>query len=1263
MNRKGGAASASLVVLLAILGVTYRSRQGTESTFVQKPESPTPKPVLDSVSKTAEEASQRALKAIPQCQQIVRRLRRLYPDVPVPYSCFPEGVAPSIKRSAPASSKRRFMIALAANPVQTHLSLLFDRTVEAIGQALEDESYTYDSSWFPWGQTEKSSGFPSDHSRLEAELQEQPGIIVFRGGVSSPHLAVEKNTPKPYGEGLIVFVVAEQPTGGISDIQFEHALQWIQTLGCDPAEPLLVLGPTFSGSLPSLARELEASGIRPSPSASPVNAFQRYPGGIRIYSGSASSEESVGWFKKYLQRLGATGKSKPGAPFLFRTFYESDTLMTDRFLRYLQHQGYKLSKVAIVSEDETAFGKPSMRKAQHEGLENDLPVYLYYPRDIATLRSAYESQSIFSAGKQQVNTPTATLRGDLSEPASAEHDSVRTYAGQLTPLAQESVLFGITNILDSKHIEYVVVRSSNSLDQLFLSEFLRRSYPNGRVVLDGSDLLFRRGMQGASLRGVMLLSPYPLLSWTQDAIPKIHDHFGQYRHYGRSYRVFAEDGTEGVYIAARELVDPKGETAAVPIGDYAPPRWALKGSHDDRRPATWILVVGHRQFWPLAVLNGNTQPGIPVGQSLLEPAEAPQSDETSQAEQQNSFQIRLSLPGEMIGLLTFCLILGVWHVYCCWKGSIAGSPLVRVYFAPLPRLQHPMLIFLGSLIIGYLGIVLAFTMIHVVGNLAPISMVLASLTVLILLVGGFLACLTNYNLPILSPDVSDNESNRILLWRSRALWFWPLLLIVLTFLCHHFLMSRLDSSNIYPTFWRSVYLRSGVSPLLPRVLLLFGLYSWFWFGLQRLSLFGSDRPVLPRNTDLPEFDVPSELRAGIQSGEGQKIKAFRMFSREDAGDHIEAAALPLASSYLKSLAVLLPLTILAFCFALGGQFSLRSLGDRRFGTLISLFLSACIALILADSAQFFRTWSRLRQLLVCVDRLRLRRTLDAMKGLSWASVWKMSSNILEQRYHLISRQFESMGNLKNALDAWKPTAPEEIRARETALAQLRKCEAQGGRFAGWYVNLYNARNRQAVTDMMPLQEFQEELASTAGCVMTQLIVPAWHKETESLILNVGASGGASHDEGGNQQHTGHSADPVKPPVQAAEEFFLLPYVGFIQNAIARIRSIAMGILVLFVAATLGASSYPFDPLPVIGAIFVVVFAIVGTIVIIVYSEMHRDITLSRITKTRAGELGFEFWAKLFAFGFGPLIGLLTTLFPSITDFVLSWLQPGVQALK
>lgn len=36
----------------------------------------------------------------------------------------------------------------------------------------------------------------------------------------------------------------------------------------------------------------------------------------------------------------------------------------------------------------------------------------------------------------------------------------------------------------------------------------------------------------------------------------------------------------------------------------------------------------------------------------------------------------------------------------------------------------------------------------------------------------------------------------------------------------------------------------------------------------------------------------------------------------------------------------------------------------------------------------------------------------------------------------------------------------------------------------------------------------------------------------------------------------------------------------------------------------------------------------------------------------------EFWFKIIGFGFAPAAGLLTRIFPEITDFVFSWLQPG-----
>ena len=120
---------------------------------------------------------------------------------------------------------------------------------------------------------------------------------------------------------------------------------------------------------------------------------------------------------------------------------------------------------------------------------------------------------------------------------------------------------------------------------------------------------------------------------------------------------------------------------------------------------------------------------------------------------------------------------------------------------------------------------------------------------------------------------------------------------------------------------------------------------------------------------------------------------------------------------------------------------------------------------------------------------------------------------------------------------------------------------------------------------------------------------------------------------------------------------------FLVEKLGRLRTIALGSLWLFVGATLAVSSYPFDPLNILGIIFLSAFLGFGGVMILVYSQMSRDATLSHITNTDPGELKMEFLTHVLTFGIGPLLGLLTTLFPSISDFIFSWIQPGAQALK
>jgi hypothetical protein len=62
-------------------------------------------------------------------------------------------------------------------------------------------------------------------------------------------------------------------------------------------------------------------------------------------------------------------------------------------------------------------------------------------------------------------------------------------------------------------------------------------------------------------------------------------------------------------------------------------------------------------------------------------------------------------------------------------------------------------------------------------------------------------------------------------------------------------------------------------------------------------------------------------------------------------------------------------------------------------------------------------------------------------------------------------------------------------------------------------------------------------------------------------------------------------------------------------------------------------------------------------------EAYRDTILSHISGTTPNELGAHFYIRLIAYGAGPLLTLLATHFPSIGRYLLSFFQPGLEALK
>jgi len=430
--------------------------------------------------------------------------------------------------------------------------------------------------------------------------------------------------------------------------------------------------------------------------------------------------------------------------------------------------------------------------------------------------------------------------------------------------------------------------------------------------------------------------------------------------------------------------------------------------------------------------------------------------------------------------------------------------------------------------------------------------------------------------------------------------------------------------------------------------LIVGAYGWFWYTLMGLAYFNEDRARLPQEEDLN----PS----------------LAMFSQQWIGKPIERLAKPFGTSYST---VLLPGMILAIAFVFASStysndFRVRSLASRDYGFIYASLLILFVAVILADTVQMVRIWAHLRKLLVFLDRLPLRRTLYALKGFTWGTTWRMSGSVFQNRNKMLSREFESFGHLRNELH--RATEEESLASHpvcslekppllnDAFTAQLASCSGRMQDFVDWY---RLSAHDSGVTDLSEMEKYQTELAKTAGAVCSTILMPQWQKERASLVQELSESA---------EEHTTPEkrelAFPRVPEFQReAEEFFAWPYLGFIQDILGRMRTIAMGILWLFIAATLSVVSYPFDPRPLLGGIFLTVFVLVGATVSFIYAGMHRDTTLSHITNTAPGQLGWAFWIKLVAFGIGPLVAVLTTLFPGISGFVTSWLQPSVQAIQ
>jgi hypothetical protein len=219
------------------------------------------------------------------------------------------------------NQKILFVIATVPDPVHTHLSLFFDRSIKAITKGAQEAGFLFSRTTLPWESGEHPDT-PDVKVRIAEQLyqehkEEFPGLLIFRGAKSAEQASTESSkNPDPAviaAGALFVLVVGETPTGGIHKDQFKNALRMIREIrGNDPnpkeLKPLRILGTTSSGSLASLEQIMEQE-----LGEDTRTEFPR----ILVHSGTASSWDATEKFRTFLVA------SQKNAEFV--TFQESDS--------------------------------------------------------------------------------------------------------------------------------------------------------------------------------------------------------------------------------------------------------------------------------------------------------------------------------------------------------------------------------------------------------------------------------------------------------------------------------------------------------------------------------------------------------------------------------------------------------------------------------------------------------------------------------------------------------------------------------------------------------------------------------------------------------------------------------------------------------------------------------------------------------------------------------------------------------------------------
>jgi hypothetical protein len=1220
--------SLASLVLLVVLGVRFMPQS---TTVAGNPSSP----------KSTETAQPQAPEAIPSgLPEVWATLCRLNPDYVAKSYLADSSSGGDVKSSDPDPDCLKDLpgsvfpvIATIADPIRTHLRLWTDRTIEALQTAAAEVGYIPYMQALPWPAPTSSTNQPSQRSQY-GPRQKYPGVLVFRN--SNEKKIAPSGTI--FADYLAVLVVPETPAGGIDQETFYAALHIIDKIpkakGDDSKTPtVLVAGPNFSGSVSSLQdidRELR--------NKSRPHCFHAYSGTI------TNAEYHLADSCSELHKLQTA---------------DHDALSD--FATGVRSMGYSPSQIAILSEEGTEYGNQGDQQPQSNQAQDPTTefLYLHFPRGIAILRNA--SGPAQSASTQaQGNIAQEGLSLSWQDADSGQSDEVPSYGRQTTAVSQETALSSVAQTLKRQGIKALGILATDPLDVTFMIHWFKQACPDVRLFVRDLDLLYLRTPDVSSPSGVLAVNNYTLFPkalWgSTDSQQKHLLHFPSSSQEGQ-YDAFTNLLYEIGYAPARSPEHPLWLTTTG-TGAYFPIKWLTQADSAEsalRNPGK--PPYGAILLWALI-----TGVALAHAAGLWRPHSVP-----------NYFGCEFDLSDDGDAITAAKQVCHVIALFCIALAAMAAGSSFVYFF-----LSYPVIAFLvvaSQVLLVWRALVAFRATLSVLKNLRGDKKLVnqhmiqlgslrrAGAIVVALVVAGMLAwCIS----------LVPNPTNRFF-------------------------------------HWRNLNLTSGVAPVIPIVILLVTIYLGIWVYLRRISLWEYGSIQLPND---PMDDIfPSDCNPQVQSID---LCMLRLPPRP--WGYI------LAVMWVTGIVVFRPWTSLGMfepawirgsvIFWLGVAFLLLSANWLRFlaiwrelqeilSKLERLPLRAAFSRLPRDGPLSITGWS-----VPTKSFLPTRQAVETLRALESAdpnldrSVNKATQAVFDtiaewmndgipqpvERAQKLGMAVGASGSIASMPDTSgreaatvepsqlrlaqstankpqiqqpeKPAAPQG-EARDSTEGQkerLQKIRAMIKLLHGLIPYLRKHWKQSEARDSTAKRKERLHKMRLAMTDLIHKLIPytqEYWKRRETWHAGIKVVAGRER----------RKTDSPDYKYELAEDLIVLRYYSYVRYVCTEARNVLFFLVLAFVLLFAALHSYPFRAGRAIDVWFIVLFLVMGTGIVIVLLQLERNSLLSNLQNTKANKVGKNFYFDVLKYGAIPLLTLIGSQVPSISNFLLGWIQPNLEAFR